>query len=105
VRLQILEFLRRRLRLSEIRAALARRLPRARLGSMAQSSLMLSPDAGRDAEVSDRLLATVENLPGTALRSMLVGKVLPLVKSRTPCRSSPSSSPTSATRASASSCS
>ncbi len=84
VRLQILGLLKRSLRLPEVRSALARAfaesapaLSDAEVAALADS---LAPYAGRDAEVRERLLSSVEKLPRASQRASVLGKVLPKVK-------------------------
>jgi hypothetical protein len=84
VRVQILELLKRSLRLPEVRAALARAFAET-APALADEELLalaaaLAPYAGRDAEVRERMLSSVEKLARSGQRAAVLGKVLPRVK-------------------------
>ena len=82
--MQIIELLKRSLRLPEVRASLAKAFAES-APALADSELIalvdaLSPYAGRDAEIRKALLGAVETLPRTAQRSAVLSRVVPRVK-------------------------
>lgn len=86
-RAQILDLLRRSVRLPEVRAALAKSFIESApsLGDSEMSALVdaLVPYVGRDNDLRDALLGAVEKLPRASQRSSLLTRLLPKLKVET----------------------